>query len=215
MTEDKLLQAGGEVREGEKPSGITTKKTRSPLLFIGAAIILIVLALALGLGLGLGLKHKKASAGGRQSSNGTSPNSTSGTSPDISENRPLWRRDPLEYVLDRSWDINAAPTTRVFNLTVSEIQAAPDGNILHFQSASMTSLTCTRCNSTTAGYQWTVSWSPHSGKPRRPSSRQCDKPAIKWDVDALARLLPKWDELDGWNSRNNSMCNSSWHKLPV
>ncbi|PMD54496.1 multicopper oxidase [Hyaloscypha bicolor E] len=78
----------------------------------------------------MGLRHKKASAGGGHSTSGISPNSTngtSGTSPDISENRPSWRRDPLEYNLDRSWDINAAPTTRVFNLTSSEIQAAPDG----------------------------------------------------------------------------------------
>jgi hypothetical protein len=40
---------------------------------------------------------------------------------------PSWRRDPQEYILDMNWDINAAPTTRVFNLTVSEIEAAPDG----------------------------------------------------------------------------------------
>jgi hypothetical protein len=131
MKEDELLPEGKKVTEGEKPSGTSAGKSRKPLLFIGTAIVLLIIALALGLGLGLGLKHKNASAGG-QSSNGTSPNSTngtSGTSPDISENRPSWRRDPLEYNLDRSWDINAAPTNRIFNLTVSEIQAAPDGNL--------------------------------------------------------------------------------------
>jgi hypothetical protein len=139
MKEDELLQAGGEGQEGEKPSGTTAKKTKSSLLFIGAVIVFVVFVLALGLGLGLGLKHKKAAAGGTQSSNGTLPNSangTSGTSPDISFARPSWRRDPLEYELDMTWDINAAPTTRVFNLTVSEILAAPDGNLSEPRSAS-------------------------------------------------------------------------------
>lgn len=138
MKEDELLQVGGEDQEGEKPSGTTAKETRSPLLFIGAAIGFVVVVLALGLGLGLGLKHKKAAAGGTQSSNGILPNSangTSGTSPDISFARPSWRRDPLEYELDMTWDINAGPTTRVFNLTVSEIQAAPDGNFLNPRTA--------------------------------------------------------------------------------
>jgi hypothetical protein len=135
MKEDELLQGEGKVPAGEKSSGTTTGKSRKTLLFLATAIALLIIALALGLGLGMGLRHKKASAGGGHSTSGISPNSTngtSGTSPDISENRPSWRRDPLEYNLDRSWDINAAPTTRVFNLTASEIQAAPDGNIASF-----------------------------------------------------------------------------------
>ncbi|KAE9380392.1 multicopper oxidase [Stipitochalara longipes BDJ] len=128
MKEDELLR-GGKIQEGEKPLATTTQKSRKRFLVIGTAIVFVVLALALGLGLGLGLKHKKASVSGGQSSNGTSPSPTNGTSgsPDISENRPSWRRDPLEYNLDRSWDINAVPTTRVFNLTLSEIRASPDG----------------------------------------------------------------------------------------
>ncbi len=138
MKEDELLQAGGEDQEEEKPSDATAKKTRSPLLIIGAALFFVVNVLSLGLGLGLGLKHKKAATGGTQSSNGTLPsssNGTSGTSPDISFARPSWRRNLLEYELDLSWDINAAPTTRVFNLTVSEIQAAPDGNLSEPQNS--------------------------------------------------------------------------------
>jgi len=139
MKEDELLHAGGEDQVEEKLSGTTAKKTRSsPLLFIGAAIVFFVVVLALGLGLGLGLKHRKAAAGRTQSSNGTLPssaNGTSGTSPDISFARPSWRRNPLEYELDLSWDINATPTTRVFNLTVSEIQAAPDGNFSEAQNS--------------------------------------------------------------------------------
>jgi hypothetical protein len=131
---DDLQQAGGKVPEEGKLSEAAVNKPKKPFLFIGVAVIFVVVALALGLGLGLGLKHNKAAVGGTQSSNGTSPNSTngtSGTSPDISQNRPSWRRDPLEYDLDLSWNINAAPATRVFNLTVSEIQAAPDGNFIH------------------------------------------------------------------------------------
>jgi len=114
----------------------TAGRSRKSNLLIGVAILVTIVALALGLGLGLGLQnHKSSTAGETQPANGTSPNSTYGTneSPDISRNRPSWRRDPLEYNLDMSWDINAAPTTRVFNLTVSEIQAAPDGT-LHVQN---------------------------------------------------------------------------------
>jgi hypothetical protein len=131
MEEDNTLHPGG-VRVDEKPAGTTTKPSRKPLLFISTAIIFVILALALGLGLGLGLKHKKSSVGGAQPSNSTSTNPTNGTSgsPDISFARPSWRRDPLEYNLDMNWDINAAPTTRLFNLTVSEIQAAPDGKLI-------------------------------------------------------------------------------------
>jgi len=135
MKEDELRHGGGRAQEVEKPLATTTQKSRKPFPFIGTAVVLVVLALALGLGLGLGLKRKKTAVGGGQSTNGTSPNPTNGTSvsPDISENRPSWRRDPLEYNLDLGWDINAAPTTRVFNLTVSEIQAAPDGTTIDSQ----------------------------------------------------------------------------------
>lgn len=135
MKEDELIHERGRTQEVEKPLAASTQKSRKPLLFIGTSIVFVLLALALGIGLGLGLEHKKTAVGGGQSSNSTSPNPTNGTggSPDISENRPSWRRDPLEYNLDLSWDINAAPTTRVFNLTVSEIQAAPDGTTIDSQ----------------------------------------------------------------------------------
>ena len=128
--EDETLHPGG-VREDEKPAGTTTKRSKKLFLFISTVIIFVILALALGLGLGLGLKHKIGSVEGAQPSNSTSTNPTNGTSgsPDFSFTRPSWRRDPLEYNLNMSWDINAAPTTRIFNLTVSEIQAAPDGKL--------------------------------------------------------------------------------------
>ncbi|KAH8811565.1 multicopper like protein, partial [Xylogone sp. PMI_703] len=37
------------------------------------------------------------------------------------------RRSVADYGLDMSWDINAPPTTRVYNFTITEVQAAPDG----------------------------------------------------------------------------------------
>ncbi|RPB04170.1 hypothetical protein L873DRAFT_1667298 [Choiromyces venosus 120613-1] len=38
-----------------------------------------------------------------------------------------FRRDPSDYVLGSGWDVHAAPTTRSYNWTISEIEAAPDG----------------------------------------------------------------------------------------
>jgi hypothetical protein len=214
MKEDKLLHPGGE--RDQKLPGIIAKKSRMPLLFIGALIIFVVLALALGLGLGLGIKHKKT-AGGTETPNGTSSNPTNSTigSPDISFNRPSWRRDPAEYILDMSWDINAAPTTRVFNLTVSEIQAAPDGSLISPESASNMLLTLERGDSVTTRNQWAVSWPSPPSKSKRPSLCQRDKSAIQWNVYALAWILSKRNELDGWNSGNYSMRNSTRNKLPV
>ncbi|KAE8443950.1 hypothetical protein EG329_001174 [Mollisiaceae sp. DMI_Dod_QoI] len=107
----------------EKPRAVGLKFGKLFLLITGV-IIFVVIALALGLGLGLGLNHHHGS------SSATEPSATPTPFPTptgLSENRPSWRRDPSEYNLDMSWDINAAPTTRVFNITVSEIQAAPDG----------------------------------------------------------------------------------------
>lgn len=38
-----------------------------------------------------------------------------------------FRRDPREYVLDATWDVAAAPTTRHYNWTISEVEGNPDG----------------------------------------------------------------------------------------
>lgn len=101
-------------------------------LFLIAAAVLVVLALALGLGLGLGLKHHHNPSSGPSATNST--NSTTPSEPsDASESVPPWRRATLDYTLDMDWDINAPPTTRVFNLTLSEIDAAPDGMALSFR----------------------------------------------------------------------------------
>lgn len=40
-----------------------------------------------------------------------------------------FRRDPSDYVLDNGWDVHSTPTTRNYNWTISEIEAAPDGII--------------------------------------------------------------------------------------
>jgi hypothetical protein len=114
--------------EEEKRAPTKTSGGRGrPLLIVGGAIVFIVVALALGLGLGLGLKHHhNGSPAATASSTSAAPSSTP-TDSLASEALQPWRRDTAEYNLDMSWDINAAPTTRVFNLTVSEIQAAPDG----------------------------------------------------------------------------------------
>lgn len=98
-------------------------------LVLVAAAILVVLALALGLGLGLGLKHHHSNSSGPPATNST--NSTTPEEPsNASELVPPWRRATLDYTLDMGWDINAPPTTRVFNLTLSETDAAPDGMLL-------------------------------------------------------------------------------------
>jgi FtsP/CotA-like multicopper oxidase with cupredoxin domain len=82
------------------------------LLASGLAICL--LALALGLGLGLGLKHR--------TSNNTVLQVETPT-PIVS-----WRRNPQDYILSNSFDINAAATTRQFTLNLTEIpDGAPDG----------------------------------------------------------------------------------------
>ena len=116
-------ESGGEQKLAEKNG---TGKAKPSIWIVIAAATFLILALALGLGLGLGLK-KSSAVGTSQNSNGTS-SSPNATGP-LVQNYPSWRRDPDEYLLDMGWDIDAAPTTRTFNLTLGEIQAAPDGMI--------------------------------------------------------------------------------------
>jgi hypothetical protein len=131
---NKALDDVGATKEPQ-PATIAGHK-RWRLLLVGALFLLIVLALALGLGLGLGLKNRDHSALAAAPSStlvvSTTPNPTATSSPS-STPAPLqdWRLDTLEYNLDLSWNISAPPTTRIFNLTLSEIEAAPDGEFLH------------------------------------------------------------------------------------
>lgn len=45
---------------------------------------------------------------------------------------PSFRRDPGEYVLDVMWDMAAAPTTRRYDWTISEVDGNPDGELPDF-----------------------------------------------------------------------------------
>lgn len=94
-------------------------------MIVGAFVLVTILALALGLGLGLGLKHRH-----HGSSTTTSPGLATPTevpSHSSFEVQP-WRQNTLDYTLDlKGWDFNTAPTTRVYNFTLTEGSGAPDG----------------------------------------------------------------------------------------
>lgn len=122
-----------EMTEEKNILAIKGSNCRSLLLF-GGVITFVIIALALGLGLGLGLKHHihgEAAATNPTSRPAPSPSPTAPS--DASENVQSWRRSTLEYDLDMNWDANASPTIRLFNFTISEIQAAPDGKILYLE----------------------------------------------------------------------------------
>ena len=96
-----------------------------------SVVLFIVLGLGLGVGLGLGL-HKPARGfsspvTGPDCACSACPCVVEDPRPDIPTNLPPWRLPDEEYQLSMDWDIYAAPTTRVYNFTVEEIQAAPDG----------------------------------------------------------------------------------------
>ncbi len=104
-----------------KPNG-----KRLYLTLLSSAILFIVLALGLGLGLGLGLKQNG------EKSTPLKPSATPLSSPAGGYNAPVgdesWRRNTSEYTLNvTGWDLNAPPTTRSWNFTLSEIEAYPDG----------------------------------------------------------------------------------------
>lgn len=182
------------------------------LLLLGGAIVFIVVALALGLGLGLGLKrHHSASPAAAASSSPTT--SSSPTNSTASENLQSWRRDTAEYNLDMGWDINAAPTTRIFNLTVSEIQAAPDGEFPLDHTTVRTDIS--RCCPYNARLQFAVPWPTHQSQPRRSRFGQCHKPVDQCNGCPLAWPLPKRNKLDGRDFGNNAMPNSTWNELSL
>jgi hypothetical protein len=114
---------------GEKDVG---RRTRSWFL-VGSIIaaVVIVLGLALGLGLGLGLKKHSNKAATQPS--GVAANSSSPNAPDsyASQNISPLRSETQNYNLGMTdWDIAAPPAVRTYNLTLSEIDAAPDGSRL-------------------------------------------------------------------------------------
>jgi FtsP/CotA-like multicopper oxidase with cupredoxin domain len=123
---------GGGKSESSSPHGQEIKeqtvrrssRKRLLIIILLSAILFIIIALGLGLGLGLGLK--------RNGSNFSPSNGTSLPSSPVAYNPPIgnesWRRNTSEYLLDTTtWDINAPPTTRQYNFTISEVQGYPDG----------------------------------------------------------------------------------------
>jgi hypothetical protein len=115
--------------DGEKD---VRRRTRSWLLVGGIiAAVVTVLGLALGLGLGLGLKKHSGKAATQPSS--VAANSSSPNAPDsyASQNISPLRSETKNYNLGMTdWDITAPPAIRTYNLTLSEIDAAPDGRAL-------------------------------------------------------------------------------------
>lgn len=136
-------QSGGSVKQGAVPDtgmpAAGVKHPRRALLVVGAAVSAIVIALALGLGLGLGLRNHHGSsvssptAPSSNTTTGSAPTGTplpgSGGSSATSSTLEHWRLDPKSYILDTSWDLDAAPTTRHYELVISEGQGWPDGVI--------------------------------------------------------------------------------------
>jgi hypothetical protein len=126
---EEALNDNGAVKEAQAS---TPSHNRWWFLLAGGLFLLIVLALALGLG--LGLRHNNS---GALAAATASPSTPAGfPTPTGTPAAPLqpWRLDTLEYNLDLSWNVSAPPTTRIFNLTISEIKAAPDGEFLQVTS---------------------------------------------------------------------------------
>ncbi len=89
----------------------------------------VVVSLALGLGLGLGLGHRSDLS----SSPSPSPALATGAllpgagGTDNDAGLEEWRLDPSSYVLNMSWDLAAAPTTRYYDFVITEGRGWPDG----------------------------------------------------------------------------------------
>ena len=146
----------------------------APLIVVGVAII-VILALALGLGLGLGLKkHHNHSSTTPVPSNGNS-NGTSSEDSNASKEVQSWRRSTEDYSLDMgTWNLNAPPTTRSYNLTVSEMSLAPDGRVKFLKSLIIYS-DYLRSQSNCFRNQWPVSRAAHQDEPWRQTVSESDE----------------------------------------
>jgi FtsP/CotA-like multicopper oxidase with cupredoxin domain len=117
----------GPVSPDENSLEERKRSSRRLWLLFGVGTIVVMLGFALGLGLGLGLKHvhnSSKSGGGAISQPSGAPTTPSQASLAI----PPWRSNVEDYTLHiKSWDFNAPPTTREYNLTLSEVQLSPDG----------------------------------------------------------------------------------------
>ncbi|OBT60652.1 hypothetical protein VE03_09932 [Pseudogymnoascus sp. 23342-1-I1] len=109
-----------------------TARSRRVCLWTLLSIALFVI-LGIGLGFGLGYGLKKPSRGFSSPATDSDcpcavcPCVVEDPRPTIPTELPPWRLPDEEYHLGMDWDLDAAPTTRVYNFTVQEIQAAPDG----------------------------------------------------------------------------------------
>ena len=147
-------------KDGDKSQ--RSSRRLSPLVVIGViAAALLVLALALGLGLGLGLhRHHLVSVASTTGNGGSGTNgSNSSTTPldsYASLNVPSWRLNTEEYNLDlANWDLDAPPTTRTYDWTISETDLAPDGMYVPSEMSDIVANLHRRC-SKDACHQWPV-----------------------------------------------------------
>jgi hypothetical protein len=132
---DETINGDGPIKKPRaEPPLVSYTRKQWRFVLAGGLFLAALLALALGLGLGLGLKRQNDDQGAlaaTASSTTTAASPTPTLEPSGAPASPQsWRSATLDYDLDMSWNISAAPTTRIFNLTVSEIQAAPDGEFL-------------------------------------------------------------------------------------
>lgn len=110
-----------------KTQQVRPPSSRIKVVLVVLLVLITVLALALGLGLGLGLKHHSRNKSGVPSTGNSTTSSSEGPSFASFEVQP-WRETTLNYSLDiGTWDFNAAPTTRLYNFTLTEGTGAPDG----------------------------------------------------------------------------------------
>ncbi|KAK9449298.1 Cupredoxin [Limtongia smithiae] len=98
---------------------------------VTAFSLLVVFAIALGMGVGL----RGSSADATTTTTTTASSTATATAATATATETLvatslesWRLDTAsEYSIDMNWDSAAAPQTRYYNLTVSELEGAPDG----------------------------------------------------------------------------------------
>ena len=100
----------------------TRHSRRTRLLLCALVVVVVSLALGLGIGLGVSLNKSKHSTPHHPSS------ANSSSDGQASLTIPPWRSHVDDYNLDiKNWDFYASPTTRTYNLTVTELDLAPDG----------------------------------------------------------------------------------------
>lgn len=120
MAQDRAAEIG----DGN-PKSRQTPKFRRLIIAGGLLFLVLVVALALGLGVGLGLR--KGNNGNLLSNPPTSVTGTPSPGAGPEAVPEGWRIDTKQYILDMNWDLNAAPTTRRYDLVIGEGQGWPDG----------------------------------------------------------------------------------------